>query len=111
MTISVINLAQFQCSSHTIDDFNVTGNLSGRQICEIPMNWLGEGNTDHLATAPSHSQQYKIVVLTLVLCIHTLHTKPYVIQKPHKQGRKNKGLQHCHNFLMAVGTYSLITIA
>jgi len=51
MSIRVINLAQFQCSSQTIDDFNLTGNLNGTQIREIPMNWLEEGNTDHLATA------------------------------------------------------------
>jgi hypothetical protein len=76
MWISAINLAQFQCSSQTTDDFNLTGNLNGTQISAIPMNWLGEGNTDLLATAESHSQQYKIVVVTLVLCIHTLHTKP-----------------------------------
>ena len=44
-------MAQFQCSSQTIDDFNLTGNLNGTQIREIPMNWLEEGNTDHLATA------------------------------------------------------------
>jgi len=53
MSISAINLAQFQCSSQKIYDFNLTGNLNGTQISEIPMNWLGEGNTDHLATANS----------------------------------------------------------
>jgi hypothetical protein len=105
MSINAFDLAQFQSSSQTTDDFNLTGNLNGTQISEIPTNWLGEGKSTQ-----SHSQQYKIVVVTPVLCIHTLHTKPHVIQKPHKQRGKNQALQHCHNFLMAVGTYSLITI-
>jgi len=55
MSISAINLAQFQCSSQTTNDFNLTGNLNGTQICEIPLNWLCEGNTDHVATAQSRT--------------------------------------------------------
>jgi hypothetical protein len=44
MSISAINLTQVQCHSQTTDDFNLTGNLNGTQISEIPMNWLGDGN-------------------------------------------------------------------
>jgi hypothetical protein len=50
MLYSVTNLAQLQCSSQTTDGFNLTGNLNGTQIREIPMNWLDEGT---LATAHS----------------------------------------------------------
>jgi hypothetical protein len=58
-----MSMAQLQCSSQTTDGFNLTGNLNGKQIREIPMNWLDEGTTDHLATA--HSSTVSSIKLLL----------------------------------------------